>query len=360
MQCYVFWRASSLPSLRRLVSAKLLLMVGLVLWALFILSRYLSPELLGSLATAAELCSMTWMASLFLLSVSLLMVEMGTGFGFFLKPYSTRLRGMALIAGVVLSLLALYQGQRAPVIQRYDVYSARLPPNLDGTVIVALSDLHLGAVLGEAWLAARVEQVQAELPDVVVLLGDIVEGHGANSIGLIAVLKRLSAPGGVWGVLGNHESHAMQDGNTTLFDQAGIGLLRNAWVELRPGLVLAGVDNLATDQNAQTFFNQALDHRPAGTTVFLSHAPLAAELAARLGADLMLSGHTHGGQIWPFGYLVMQRFPLLAGRYDVLGMSVIVSRGTGTWGPRLRLWRPAEIVRVTLHAQTGAPAEARQ
>lgn len=296
------------------------------------------------------------MAWLFLLSVTLLMVEMVTGFGFLLRPYATRVRGVALIAGVVLSLLAMYQGQRAPVIQSYHVYSAKLPANLDGTVIVALSDLHLGGVLGETWLAARVEQVQAERPDVVVLLGDIVEGHGANNMALSAVLRGLSAPLGVWGVLGNHESHAMQDANTTLFDQAGIRLLRNTWVELRTGLVLAGVDNLSSPQNAQSFFKSALEHRPAGSTVLLSHAPLAAPLAASQGVDLMLSGHTHGGQIWPFGYVVMQWFPLLAGRYEVPGMSVIVSRGTGTWGPRMRLWRPAEILRVTLHAQAGGPS----
>ena len=89
--------------------------------------------------------------------------------------------------------------------------------------------------------------------------------------------------------------------------------------------------------------------------VLLSHSPLATELAASKGVDFMLSGHTHGGQIWPFGYLVMLRFPLLAGEYDVEGLKVIVSRGTGTWGPRPGLWHPAEILRVTLHSQSSPP-----
>jgi predicted MPP superfamily phosphohydrolase len=86
----------------------------------------------------------------------------------------------------------------------------------------------------------------------------------------------------------------------------------------------------------------------------MSHAPIAAKLAAAKGVDLMLSGHTHGGQIWPFGYIVRQQFPLLDGSYDVDGLTVIVSRGTGTWGPPMRLWCPSEIVRVTLHAHPGA------
>ena len=80
-----------------------------------------------------------------------------------------------------------------------------------------------------------------------------------------------------------------------------------------------------------------------------------ADSVASKGVDLMLSGHTHGGQIWPFGYLVRQRFPLFEGRYEIGAMTVIVSRGTGTWGPRMRLWHPAEILRVTLHARTKTP-----
>jgi predicted MPP superfamily phosphohydrolase len=295
------------------------------------------------------------MGALFLLSLTLLSVDIGTAFGFLLKHYVAQLRGIALIAGVLLSVLALVQGQRAPVVQRYDVYVPKLPASSEGTVIVALSDLHLGTVLGQEWIAARVEQVQAERPDVVVLLGDIFEGHGTMSTGLIAPIRRLSAPLGVWGVLGNHESHAVDGSIIELLDQAGVNILRNTWTELRPGLVLAGVDDLGVNENALALVNSALDHRPVGSVVFLSHAPLAAELAASKGVNLMLSGHTHGGQIWPFGYLVMLRFPLLAGEYDVGGMKVIVSRGTGTWGPRMRLWRPGEILRVTLHSQSSPP-----
>jgi predicted MPP superfamily phosphohydrolase len=247
------------------------------------------------------------------------------------------------------------QGQRAPVVQRYDVYVPKLPASCEGTVIVALSDLHLGTVLGQEWLSARVEQVQAERPDVVVLLGDIFEGHGTVSPGLIATLRRLSAPWGVWGVLGNHESHAADGSSIELLEQARIHILRNTWTELQPGLVLAGVDYLGVNENAVALVNSALEYRPAGSVVLLSHAPLAAEMAANKGVDLMLSGHTHGGQIWPFGYLVMQEFPLLEGQYEVEGLKVIVSRGTGTWGPRMRLWRPGEIVRVTLHSQSNPP-----
>jgi predicted MPP superfamily phosphohydrolase len=128
-------------------------------------------------------------------------------------------------------------------------------------------------------------------------------------------------------------------------------MLNNRWVEIRPGFVLAGVADLTVSRRSDPqgdIVTQVLEGRPSGATVFLSHSPWQAERAAAAGVGLMLSGHTHGGQIWPFGYLVRRVYPLIGGRYDVDGATVIVCRGTGTWGPRMRLWRPSEILRVTL------------
>ena len=150
---------------------------------------------------------------------------------------------------------------------------------------------------------------------------------------------------------GNHEFH--QTGKLRLFEQAGITLLRNKWVEIRPGFILTGVDDLTARRrnggDDGNLINQALAGRPPGAAILLSHTPWQAEKAAAAGVGLMLSGHTHGGQIWPFNYLVQRWYPLLAGRYEINGLTVIVGRGAGTWGPRMRLWRPGEILRVTLH-----------
>jgi predicted MPP superfamily phosphohydrolase len=158
---------------------------------------------------------------------------------------------------------------------------------------------------------------------------------------------------GVWGVLGNHEYHTVGEDNSNFFEAGGIHLLRNAWVELRPGLVIAGVDDAAATGRSGvgvTHLNVTLADRPPGALVLLSHIPLPMEGIGGAGVDLMLAGHTHGGQIWPFGYLVQQRFPLFEGRYDLGESTAIVSRGVGTWGPRMRLWKPAEIVRITLRS----------
>jgi uncharacterized protein len=132
--------------------------------------------------------------------------------------------------------------------------------------------------------------------------------------------------------------------------------LHGRWIEVRPGLIIAGVDDLTSRRrHGQTgnFIEQALAGRPAGVaTILISHTPWDAETAAKSGVGLMLSSHTHDGQIWPFNYLVRLTHPLLAGRYELNGMPIIVCRGTGTWGPRMRLWLRGEIVRVTLRGRT--------
>jgi len=352
MHVYVFWRAASVPFVDRHVSRKFLIGTGIIFWGIFFLGRVVGHSGTGALAGTLEFLGMNWMAVLFLTLVSLLTIELVTLFGLLLPRIAPRLRGWALVAGGVLSMLALVQGLRPPVIQRYDVSLPGLPAEINGTVIVALSDLHLGSLLGERWLAARVAQVQAQRPDLVVLLGDIFEGHGKPREELLLTLRRLTAPLGVWAVPGNHEFYGGH--NMSLFEATGIPVLLNRWAEVRTGLILAGVEDLTTmhrtGRNGDPV-SQTLAGRPPGATILLSHTPWQAEKAAKAGVGLMLSGHTHGGQIWPFGYLVRRVYPLLEGRYEVGGMSVIVCRGTGTWGPRMRLWRPGEILRVTLHSK---------
>jgi predicted MPP superfamily phosphohydrolase len=354
MHIYVFWRAASVPLVNRHVSRKLLIGAGVVLWAMFYFGRVFGHGGTGALATTLEFLGMNWMGVLLLTSVCLLAIDLVTGFGFLLPRSAPSLRGLALVAGGVLSVIALVQGLRPPVVQSYEVRLGGLPHEMDGTVLVGVSDLHIGSLLGERWLAARVAQVRAQRPDLVVLLGDLFEGHGPPQRELLTVLRRLSAPLGVWAIPGNHESHHGRDTSMALVEEAGFQVLRNGWAEARPGLVLAGVDDLTSRHRSARDgdpISQALARRPACATILLSHTPWQTERVASAGVDLMICGHTHGGQIWPFGYVVRRVYPLLEGRYEVGGMSVIVCRGTGTWGPRMRLWRPGEILRVTLRAK---------
>jgi predicted MPP superfamily phosphohydrolase len=264
------------------------------------------------------------------------------------------LRSWALLASLVLCVIGTVQARRAPAIRNYEVQLANLPPESNGTVLVLATDLHLGALLGERWLAGRVAQIQAERPDLVIFGGDILEGHREAHRKFLPLLRRLSPPLGLWAVTGNHEFYGGFETSVRLLEDAGFHVLRDQWAEVRPGLLIAGVDDLTARRRFGqdgNFVEQALAGRPANAaTIFVSHTPWEAERAARAGAGLMLCGHTHNGQIWPFTYIVRLIHPLLGGRYEVNGMPVIVCRGTGTWGPRLRLWRRSEIVRITLRS----------
>jgi predicted MPP superfamily phosphohydrolase len=359
---YVFWRVATVPLLERHVPRIVLVGAGLVLWSAFFFGRILSHGGTGAMAGFVEMFGMTWMGVLFLIAVSLLAVELVTGFGFFLPRTAPTLRSLALLIGGVLSVIALVQGLRPPVVQNYEVSLSGLPREMDGTVIIAVSDLHLGSQLGKQWLEERLAQIREQRPDLVVLLGDLFKGHGMPMGELLPVLRRFSAPLGVWAVPGNHEFHGGNDTSLSLIKEDGIQVLLNRWVEVRPGLVLAGIEDLTADRRAGRSgdpLSKALADRPPGATVLLSHTPWQAERAANAGVGLMLSGHTHGGQIWPFGYLIRLSYPLLEGRYEIAGMTAIVCRGTGTWGPRMRLWHPGEMLRVTLHvAHSHAPAGA--
>ena len=340
-----------MPFVNRHVPLYLLIVTGVLLWAIFFIGRLFHHDGTGTLAATIELFGMLWMGALFLLFISLLTMDIITVFGFLVPRLAPSLRGWALFVGAVLSVIALVQGLRPPVVQSYEVRLPGLSNEMDGKVLVAMSDLHIGSLIGKRWLAARVAQVREEQPDLVVLLGDLFEGHGQPREELLPILDRLSAPLGIWAVAGNHEFHGVDNKSIHIIEAAGFKLLRNRWIEVRPGFILAGVDDLTAKYRAGRdgdFISQALAGRPPGATVLLSHTPWQAEKAAGAGAGLMLSGHTHGGQIWPFGYLTRRTYPLLGGRYEVDGMAVIVCRGTGTWGPRMRLWRPGEILRVTL------------
>ena len=351
MHVYVFWRATSLTFVNKHVPRKILIGMGVILWAFFFFGRLIRHGVTGILPGILELIGMNWMAVLFLISIPLLVIDFITLFGFLMPRLSMWLRGLAFLVGIALSLIALLQGLRPPVIEKYEVIIPGLPEAMEGKVLVALSDLHLGSQTGERWLSARIAQVQAQHPDLVVLLGDIFEGHRRPESRLITTFNQLSAPMGVWAVSGNHEFHG---GDMSMFKEASFKLLRNAWTEVSPGLIIAGVDDLTYNHRknkASDSISKTLAGRSPGVTILLSHSPLYVDRIAKAGVELMLCGHTHGGQIWPFDYLVRRRYPLLEGLYKIDGMTVIVCRGTGTWGPRMRLWSPGEILHVTLRGE---------
>jgi predicted MPP superfamily phosphohydrolase len=350
MHLYVFWRLRSVPIVSR-VPGYVFAIVGSFLWGSYVIAHALDHSVVARLL---EVVGANWVGILFLLLVCFLVVDLGTLFGRLWPRLARTLRGWAFVAGVILSIIASVQGHRAPVIHRYEITLAGLPAEMDGTVLILASDFPLGTLLGKDWLEARVQQIQAEHPDIIVLAGDIVEGDDSSEHELLSPLWTLRAPLGIWGVSGNHEFDEENESRPNPLEDNGVRLLHDRWAEVRPGLILAGIEDLTSRRwHAQRddFVQKALLGRPnGGATIFVSHTPREVETVAHSGAGLMLSGHTHEGQIWPFGYVVAITHPFLAGQFEVTGMPLIVCRGTGTWGPRMRLWRRGEIVRITLRS----------
>ena len=360
MSLYVGWRAGAVPRVRRYLPWYLRAILLVALGGSYMLAREAEGSGWPVTARALEVVGAHWLGTLLLLTVALLGADLLTGFGLFFRRRLPSIRGWALVAGLVLSGVALVQGNRPPVVRDHEVRLPGLGVDDDGLVVVFVSDMHLGSMIGERWLNARVAQIASLDPDLIVLGGDILEGDSPSERQLLPALARLSAPLGVWAVPGNHDRFG-GGGMLEELERQGIRVLRNESAQLRPGLTLAGADGgrlrgprgavsgpagAATDRLAQ-----ALSRRPAGSaTILASHFPSRVEEAARAGVGLMLSGHTHDGQIWPFRYVVRTEFPYLAGRYDVGGMPLIVSRGAGTWGPRMRLWHRGDILRVRLRA----------
>lgn len=354
MHWYVLVRLSSIPGIAGHVPTWVLVVAGVLLGSSYIVSRVMERFGLDGFSHVLEYVGANWVGVVFLLMVSFLAADLVTGFGFLMVRWVPAIRAAALASAAVLVAISLVQAVRAPVVTEYEVRMPGLPATADGTVLVVASDMHLGPMLDERWASARAEQIQSLRPDVLLLVGDICEAPRDSHDEWLPSLQKFRAPHGVFVVTGNHEFYAGPGPIVNLFGRAGFRVLHDESVEALPGLTIAGVDDVAFrhrgTNEAELAVDRALANRPARASVFLSHTPVFADRAAKAGAGLMFSGHTHNGQIWPFRYLVRLAFPQVNGRYDVTGMTVLVGRGTGTWGPRMRLWQRGELLRVVLRA----------
>ncbi len=266
-----------------------------------------------------------------------------------------------LIAGAVGALAVTTAGSGAAsalgqvAVKPVRVALARLPASMAGYKIVQLTDLHIGPTLGGDWLADIVARVNALEPDAVVITGDLVDGSVEELREHVAPLARLSARHGVFFVTGNHEYYSGVDEWLGELGRLGVRVLRNERVTLGDGessFDLAGVDDWSARRRRDGHgpdLARALDGRDASRAlVLLAHQPKQILEAAALGVGLQLSGHTHGGQIFPWGYLVKLDQPYVAGLARHGEAQIYVSRGTGYWGPPMRVGSPAEITLIEL------------
>lgn len=264
----------------------------------------------------------------------------------------------AAVLAVALSAIGVWQAVRVPDVKTIEIALPRLPPALDGFRLVQLTDLHASRLLQAPWIEAVVNKANALHPDLIVITGDLVDGTVEARAADVRPLQALTAPYGVYAIPGNHEYYVEYQRWMAALKQLGLRLLLNEHVTLTPNgqnLVLAGI----TDSTAATFSQplpdvvKALEGvSPADPVILLSHRPTGAAINANAGADLQLSGHTHGGQILGAHLLAQwanQGF--VSGEYQVGAMRLYVSNGTGLWnGFPIRLGRPSEITQIILRA----------
>jgi hypothetical protein len=260
------------------------------------------------------------------------------------------LRYAVLAAAAAAGLWSLYDAARMPRLREVTVPLPALPASLEGYTVVQLSDLHLGVTVPLSKFARIVEVVSAMRPDLVVFTGDILDAGLNDEEDFAAIGSGLKARQGVLAVLGNHEFYHGAAVSVRAFEKMGARVLRNEITVLPGGLQVAGVDDLRTAGPTPEEFTALLSRLdPAGPSILLNHQPLLFAEAARTGVGLMLSGHTHQGQIFPFGLIVRLAYPYFHGLYRKGDSSLFVTSGTGQWGPPMRLFTRAEIVRYTLH-----------
>ncbi|MBY0287826.1 MAG: metallophosphoesterase [Mycobacteriaceae bacterium] len=245
-----------------------------------------------------------------------------------------------------------------PDLLRVPVRLRRLDPAFGGFRIALVSDIHLGPLVGRAHTERIVDIINAADVDLVAIVGDLVDGTVAELGPAAAPFQDLAAPEGTFFVTGNHE-YFVEDTAEWLneLERFGVQSLRNENTAIRRGgaaFDLAGINDFAGEQRDDPpDFDRALagvdDSRP---TILLAHQPVMVSEAAARGVDLQLSGHTHGGQMWPFHYVVEMVQPSLAGLSTVDDTQLYVTRGAGFWGPPVRIGAPPDITVLTLEGES--------
>ncbi len=320
----------------------------------------------------AGLVGMGLFSSLFVLTVlrdvALLLSVMVFAWRPAALPVVTLTQGSG-VAAVALALLATVLGfwnaRRTAAVVRVDVPIAGLPAPLHGFTVAQISDVHVGPTIRRGYLQAIVDRVNGLNADMVAITGDLVDGRVADLAPHVAPLAQLRSRHGSFFVTGNHEYYSGAHHWIAELRRLGVRVLMNEHVVLahaaaagRAPLVVAGVADYGAhhfDPAHKSDPRAALRGAPqdAGARLLLAHQPRSALAAAGAGYDLQLSGHTHGGQFWPWNHFVRLQQPFTAGLHRLKGLWVYTSRGTGYWGPPKRFGAPSEITLLRLVPAAG-------
>jgi len=310
----------------------------------------------------------TWMGTIFIFTSTLLACDAlrliawlsnrlwGTAIPGFLAASVTCTA--ALVIALLAGAYAFYDARRIRT-DHVTVTTAKLPPSTGRIRVVQISDVHIGLLFGESRLNGILAAIRSARPDILVSTGDLVDGRlGREDVisrqnRLADMLAAVEAPGGKFAVTGNHEFYAGLNQALAFTRTAGFTVLRNQAVPLPDGITISGVDDPAGHRMgvpAPPLSEQALLGSVPGDRfrLLLKHRPDVPATSDGL-FDLQLSGHVHKGQIFPFNLLVRLQYPIPCGTTVTPKNSLIhVSRGSGTWGPPLRLLAPPEVTVIDI------------
>lgn len=369
-----------LPALAVLTPAWPLALLALVVSAVTIPLPFLSRRIernasMGEAIKWVGLISMGWFSSMFVLTLvrdaGLLLTWLAGALGGVqvqwnsLRPWTA----LAVLAvATATSAVGFLNARRTASVKRVDVPIRGLPQALEGFTIAQLSDIHVGPTIKSGYIQRIVDAVNRLGADTIAITGDLVDGSVPELREHIAPLAGLRARHGTFVVTGNHEYYAGAHAWIAELRRLGLKVLLNEHVVLQTrnvrgaqtdeelfesALVLAGVTDFTAghfDAAHASDPHLALHDAPplVHTRVLLAHQPRSAPLAAAAGYQLQLSGHTHGGQFFPWNFFVPMQQPFTAGLHRLHDMWVYVSRGTGYWGPPKRFGAPSEITLLTL------------
>lgn len=357
---YIGWRL--LPALglgpRGLTAGLVLLTACCIAIPMSVRHRSVRSAALADLFAWIGLLAMGFFSSLFVLTllrdVALLIARVflsAQQVAVLIAPSARWTLGLTAIVTLAGLLMA-----RRPRIVAVDIPVSGLPKPLHGFSIAQISDVHVGPTIKRGFVEAIVARVNGLRADLIAVTGDLVDGSVQQLSPHTAPLAGLTARHGAYFVTGNHEYYSGERAWTAEVTRLGMRVLKNEHVVLDhdgASLVIAGVTDLSAHH-----FNAAEHSDPvaalrgapadAGAKVLLAHQPNSAPAASGAGFDVQLSGHTHGGQFWPWNLFVHLFQPFTGGLYRLNRLMIYVSRGTGYWGPPNRFGVPPEITRIRL------------
>lgn len=393
LHAWVGWRVA--PALASVAAFPL---GGALFWALLAASAVLMPLgfMARRLASGRAAVALTWLGLLcmglfssllvltFLRDVLLVLAWavtqaaslaglQGLGGGDLLEPLQTGSAVAVPLLGLLATVLGFWNARRTARVVRVDVPIAGLPAALHGFTVAQISDIHVGPTIRHSYLARIVARVNALGADMVAITGDLVDGKVADLHRHVAPLSQLTSTHGTFFVTGNHEYYSGAHAWITELRRLGVTVLMNEHVvlhhdsghqgedategaALRTGtapLVVAGVADFSAhhfDETHRSSPAAAMANAPlnAAMRLLLAHQPRSAQAAAEAGFHLQLSGHTHGGQFWPWMHFVKFQQPFTAGLNKLKDLWVYTNSGTGYWGPPKRFGVPSEITHLRL------------